>query len=170
MQIINLLLVILILFILFNNNFNNEMENIKNTRNTRNTQNTQNTQNNKIEESFRNKEEMDLTLEKESNSIGEEIKKSIVDTFIISQERIKKSVGNFDMIGRKKMIRAAFSVQPPDEFQMMEMENDELEKKLKKAAQKNNIRIQIDGKITKTEMVSKTKKGVLYVNLLLHIS
>ena len=113
---------------------------------------------------------MDLTLEKESNSIGQEIKKSIVDTFIISQERIKKSVGNFDMIGKKKMIRAAFSVQSPDEFQMMEMENDELEKKLKKAAQKNNIRIQIDGKITKTDMVSKIKNGVLYVNLLLHIS
>ena len=162
MQIINLLLVILILFILFNNHFNNEIENIKKNRNSKN--------NNKIEESFNNNDEMDLTVEKESNSIGQEIKKSIVDTFIISQERIKKSVGNFDMIGRKKMIRAAFSVQSPDEFQMMEMDNNELEKKLKKAAQNNNIRIQIDGNITKTEMVSKIKKGVLYVNLLLHIS
>tara|TARA_Y100000389_G_C17449064_1_gene513502 strand:- start:226 stop:711 length:486 start_codon:yes stop_codon:yes gene_type:complete len=161
MQIINLLLVILILFILFNNHFNNEMESIKNNKNSKN---------NKIEETFRNKEEMNLTVEKESNSIGQEIKKSVIDTFIISQERIKKSVGNFDMIGKKKMIRAAFSVQPPDEFQMMEMDNNELEKKLKKAAQKNNIRIQIDGKVTKTKMVSKIKNEVLYVNLLLHIS
>ena len=74
------------------------------------------------------------------------------------------------MLGRQKLIRASFSVKPPDEFQMMEMENKELEKKIKSAASKNQIRLKIDGKVTKTEIVSKIKNRILYVNLLMHIS
>ena len=181
MQVFNLILVILIIFILFNQNFDKEMENIKEQENNKNNKGNTNKNNNKnnnkninssnqLQESFSNSDEMDLTVEKESNSIGTEIKKSIINTFIISQERITKSVGKFDMLGRKKLIRAAFSVKPPDEFQMMEMENKELEKKIKNAADKNQIQLKIDGKITKTEMVSKIKSGVLYVNLLMHIS
>ena len=175
MQVFNLFLIILIIFILFNQNFDVELENIKEQENN----NKENTNinyikninsSNQIRESFSNHEEMDLTLEKESNSIGQEIKKSIINTFIISQERIPKSVGKFDMLGRQKLIRASFSVKPPDEFQMMEMENKELEKKIKTAASKNQIRLKIDGKVTKTEMVSKIKNRILYVNLLMHIS
>ena len=177
MQVFNLILVILIIFILFNQNFDIELENIKEQDNNRNNKGNTNKNNNKninssnqIRESFSNHEEMDLTVEKESNSIGSEIKKSIINTFIISQERIPKSVGKFDMLGRQKLIRASFSVKPPDEFQMMEMENKELEKKIKSAASKNQIRLKIDGKVTKTEIVSKIKNRILYVNLLMHIS
>ena len=177
MRVFNLILVILIIFILFNQNFDIELENIKEQENKKNNKENNNKNNNKninssnqIRESFSNHEEMDLTVEKESNSIGGEIKKSIMNTFIISQERIPKSVGKFDMLGSQKLIRAAFSVKPPDEFQMMEMENKELEKKIKTAASKNQIRLKIDGKVTKTEMVSKIKNRILYVNLLMHIS
>ena len=175
MQVFNLFLIILIIFILFNQNFDVELENIKeqenNNKENTNINNIKNiNSSNQIRESFSNHEEMDLTLEKESNSIGQEIKKSIINTFIISQERIPKSVGKFDMLGRQKLIRASFSVKPPDEFQMMEMENKELEKKIKTAASKNQIRLKIDGKVTKTEMVSKIKNRILYVNLLMHIS
>lgn len=165
MSTFNLVLIILILFILFNKNFDNEIENIKEQKN-----NKKNNSNNYQPESFSGHEEMNLTVEKESSSIGSEIKKAIVNTFIISQERIKKSVGKFDIIGNKKMIRGAFSVQPPDEFQMMEMGNKELEKKIKNAAKRNQIKIQTDGKITKTQIVSKIKNKVLFVNLILHIS
>ena len=177
MQVFNLILVILIIFILFNQNFDIELENIKEQDNNKNNKVNTNKNNkkninsrNQIRESFSNHEEMDLTVEKESNSIGQEIKKSIMNTFIISQERIPKSVGKFDMLGGQKLIRASFNVKPPDEFQMMEMENKELEKKIKSAANKNQIRLKIDGKVTKTEMVSKIKNRILYVNLLMHIS
>ena len=173
MQVFNLILVILIIFILFNQNFDIELENIKEQENKKNNKENNNkniNSSNQIRESFSNHEEMDLTVEKESNSIGQEIKQSIMNTFIISQERIPKSVGKFDMLGRQKLIRASFSVKPPDEFQMMEMKNKELEKKIKTAASKNQIRLKIDGKVTKTEMVSKIKNRILYVNLLMHIS